>query len=415
MTPASAAAGLLRALPRKVLQMGQLAINSLGWTKDVPVGGPLYMQVSLSDPCNHRCVMCAYHPPGEAPGSGQFGGALPGLMSARDFEALVDEVRALGTRQIDLVGRGEPLLHPDAPEMIGYAKRRGFTVSLTTNGSRLDASMCRRLLIAGLDRIRISLNAGRAETYPRIHVNQTAEAYRAIRENVRTLCAQRDELEAPLSVTLAFVVGSINFGELVEMVEAAHDVGADAAHFQHGFHMDGTYDMALADADYDRLVDELIPDALARAATLGVETDLAALRSTPATYRFRGVAAAMPPCYIGHFFSVVLGNGNVMACCQTQKSLGSIQQPGGFTRVWRGEAYRAFRQAARRLPEPSAELETYECDRCFFRTHNVSIHNALRPLSRLPRAKGESSIPISDFISLSRLRNGFSRPPRSDT
>src|SRR6185369_3264264 len=99
--------GLLRSLPRRALQMGQLAVNSLGWTNDIPVGGPLYMQISISDPCNHRCVMCAYHPPSDdAAGLGQFGGESPALLSLVEFKGLVDELRALGTRQIDLVGRG---------------------------------------------------------------------------------------------------------------------------------------------------------------------------------------------------------------------------------------------------------------------------------------------------------------------
>jgi MoaA/NifB/PqqE/SkfB family radical SAM enzyme len=403
--------GVLRALPRKALQMGQLAVNSLGWTKDVPVGGPLYMQVSISDPCNHRCVMCAFHPPAEQDDRlGQFGGTLPGLMPRDEFTALVDELRALGTRQIDLVGRGEPLLHPHAADMVAYAKDRGFTVTMTTNGSRLDEATARKLVEARLDRLRISLNAGSAETYPRIHVNQTPEAFRAIRENVRTLCRLRTEHHGGPYVTLAYVVGALNFAELVAMVEAAHELGADAAHFQHNFHMNGTDDLALSDAQYERLTSELIPAALGRAEALGVETDLAALRSTPATYRFQGSDEAMPPCYIGHFFTVVLGNGNVMACCQTQKSVGSIRD-GGFTNVWRGDAYREFRRAARRLPDRSPELDSYECDRCFFRTHNVTLHNTLHPFARIPPAQGESAIPITDFISLSRLRKSRREPP----
>src|SRR6185369_2951301 len=147
--------GLLRSLPRRALQMGQLAVNSLGWTNDIPVGGPLYMQIRISDPCNHRCVMCAYHPPADhGDALGQFGGELPGLMPRTEFEHLVDELQALGTRQIDLVGRGEPLLHPHAADMVAYAKDRGFTVIMTTNGSRMDGTTARKLIDSRLDRIR---------------------------------------------------------------------------------------------------------------------------------------------------------------------------------------------------------------------------------------------------------------------
>src|SRR4029079_13684118 len=87
-------------------------------------------------------------------------------------------------------------------------------------------------------------------TYPRIHVNQTPDAFRTICENVRTLCRLRTELNSGPYVTLAFVDGSANFAELVEMVEVAHELGADAAHFQHNFHMDGTTDLALSDSQY---------------------------------------------------------------------------------------------------------------------------------------------------------------------
>ncbi len=235
--------------------MGQLAVNALGWTGDTPLGGPLYPQVSISDACDHRCVMCGYHPPSEAsPPLGQFGGEQPGLIPLATFERLVDELRELGTRQIDLVGRGEPLLHPHAAEMIGYAKDSGFTVTLTTNGSRLNGAAARKLIEARLDRIRVSLNAGVAETYPHIHVNQTAAAYRKISDNACYLCRLRTQLGSELHISLAFAINAINFAEIVEMVEGGTcggcQRGALPTRRPHGLHRrHGTVRLSVCPAD----------------------------------------------------------------------------------------------------------------------------------------------------------------------
>jgi MoaA/NifB/PqqE/SkfB family radical SAM enzyme len=64
-------------------------------------------------------------------------------MSLEIFESIVDDLHDLGTRRLDGVGRGEPLMNRDALEMIRYAKTRGMEVLLISNGSLLDADLIR--------------------------------------------------------------------------------------------------------------------------------------------------------------------------------------------------------------------------------------------------------------------------------
>src|ERR1043166_5098174 len=78
-----------------------IAANALGWTRDRPLAGPLYAQISISDPCDQRCVMCEYHPPAEAAPLAQFGGRRPGVMDLATFERVTDDLSRLGTRQLD--------------------------------------------------------------------------------------------------------------------------------------------------------------------------------------------------------------------------------------------------------------------------------------------------------------------------
>jgi MoaA/NifB/PqqE/SkfB family radical SAM enzyme len=411
-----AARGGVTSLVDKASALAAIAVQGWGLTGDRAVRGPLYAQISVCDACDHRCVMCPYHPP-EPPSKARrfeaFGGEAPGVMSVDVFRAVVDELHALGTRRLDLVGRGEPLLHPNLVELVTYAKARGMAVAITTNGSRLDGERARALVAQRVDWLRVSLNAGRAETYPRIHVTESAASYESTCARVAALTAERRRAgsEEP-HVTLSFTVSALNADEIVEMVEAVAQTGADAAHFQHVIASGGAADRALALADdaYARLLDRGIPDAEERARTLGVRTNLASFAATPPPDRgaAQGPNPSVVPCYVGSYFAVVLGNGSVMPCCQSSRPLGSVHEEG-FSAIWKGERYRAFRRAARALPVASPALSSCECDRCYFRPHNLSVHRALHPLSALrarARAGGDGTeglIRVGQLLRMSRL------------
>ncbi|MDQ3034102.1 MAG: radical SAM protein [Myxococcota bacterium] len=379
-------------------QLAGIAVTARGLTGDHAVRGPLYAQISVSDPCDHRCVMCCYHPPSETrPLLEQFGGARPGVMELDTFDALVAELFDEGTRQIDLVGRGEPLLNPHVVEMVARAKRRGMTVTMISNGSRLGARAS-ELVAAGLDRFRLSLDAGRPETYPLIHVSESAAAFTRVTEGLAALVRARGERPAP-HVSASFTINALNYRELVDMVDIVRSAGADAAHFQHVLPLTPEGSATVLDAAaLEALRTDLVPAAIEQATVHGLDTNLRTFVASPATDVAGG---GVVPCYVGSYFTVVLGNGHVMPCCQTQRPVGSLSE-GGFSEVWNGARYREFRRAARNLPEPSPALETCECDRCYFRPHNVSVHNALHPLARIAE-RSEALLSVSHLLRMSRL------------
>jgi MoaA/NifB/PqqE/SkfB family radical SAM enzyme len=374
----------------RLRQYAGAAINAAGLVER-PLTGPLYAQVSICDPCDQRCIMCPYHPPSEARPD-EFGGARPGVMSYPTFARLVDDFARLGTRQIDLVGRGEPLLNPRVIDMVGYARQRGLLVTMISNGSHLSAEMAAALVDRGLDRFRLSLDAGTADTYARIHVSETPASYAAIKANLRGLAAARKKTP---HLTVSFTISRANHRELCAMIEATAEMGADAAFFQHVLPLSAEGAAIVLSEDETRALAEIhIPAARARARALGVDTNLGAFAEQPRPERVPAV-----PCYVGSFFTAVLGNGNVMPCCQTRQAVGSLEE-ASFAGVWTGERYAAFRRAARKLPQPSPALATCECDRCYFRPHNISVHNLLHPFSRLPAA---GTLSVDHLLRMSRL------------
>lgn len=393
-----------RDLLHRAKQYVGVAVNALGWTNDRPVTGPIYADISISDPCNHRCVMCHFHPPGKTTPLSQFGGRQPGMMDLDTFKQVTEDLYRLGTREVDLVGRGEPLLNPCAVEMVAHAKKRGFRVKMISNGSRLTADRAQAFADLGLDLFQVSLNAAHPETYPKIHVSETPEAFVALKARLKELTAARSRnRDAKPCVTLSFAIGAFNYGELVEMVDTIAELDADAGHFQHWLPVTASAEAtALSDAQYEELVTKLVPAAADRAAKLGVRTNLRAFADAPPSYRLdrEETGPGVVPCYIGSYFTAILSNGSVMPCCQTEKSIGSLAEQG-FEAIWRGEAYAEFRRAGRALPAPSPALATCQCDRCYFRPHNIAVHNMLHPLSRIRRP--EQRMSVKQLVGMTRL------------
>jgi MoaA/NifB/PqqE/SkfB family radical SAM enzyme len=95
--------------------------------------------------CNLSCAYCNEYDEHSAP------------VPLAEILRRVDRLAALGTGIITLSG-GEPLLHPDADEIIRRIRRHGRVATLITNGYLLGRDRIRRLNEAGLDHLQISID-----------------------------------------------------------------------------------------------------------------------------------------------------------------------------------------------------------------------------------------------------------------
>jgi MoaA/NifB/PqqE/SkfB family radical SAM enzyme len=373
---------------KQAKQYGMVAAGSLGLTGGRAPSGPIEAQIGISDPCNHECVFCWDHPPKDRvtdETAKRFGAARPGVMSLEQFRGIVDDLYDLGTRRIDFVGRGEPLLNRSVRDMIRYVKGRGMHLLICTNAARLFEPMAKEMVAAGVDRVNVSLNAGTPETYPHIHVTETPQDYLNVKKNLRFLADHKIAAASPNPViTLSFVISSRNYFEIASMIEVAREVGAQEVQFNHTVVRDSTADLALNDAQYQELIAAL-PAVRARAAELGLQNNLQTFGATIPSYMpSELVGPSVAPCYVGWYFTVILGNGSVMPCCQCAEPLGQITKERRFAEVWASTEYQEFRTAARSLPDPSARLDACECNNCQLRPRNVAIHNLLHPLNKVP-------------------------------
>lgn len=139
--------------------------------KDViPLETPYSVYFFPTNLCNFRCKYCAHG--GGLQNFEKIYGLKPETMSPETFKRATDQLRDFPDqlKVINLSGQGEPLLNRNLPDMIAYAKASDVAerVEIITNASLLNRELSDRLIDAGLDCIRISLQGMTAERYKEI-------------------------------------------------------------------------------------------------------------------------------------------------------------------------------------------------------------------------------------------------------
>ena len=116
-----------------------------------PLPRSLYLETTSR--CNSLCETCIL----------TFGGREPQKdLAWEEFLRVVDQFPAL--ERVLLHGIGEPLLNRDLPRMIAHLRVRGATVLFNTNAITLSRRVCRTLVDAGLDELRVPLDGTTAAT-----------------------------------------------------------------------------------------------------------------------------------------------------------------------------------------------------------------------------------------------------------
>jgi hypothetical protein len=145
---------------------------------------PAVILIENTNCCNANCVMC----PRET------------LTRKRDFmdfglfEKIIGEISRAGRKPVvHLHGFGEPLLDESLPERIRLAKSSGIKHTyLVTNASLLFPETARKIILAGLDTMKISFYGTDEETY---HATMRGLDFQTALHNIREFVRIRKELQ----------------------------------------------------------------------------------------------------------------------------------------------------------------------------------------------------------------------------
>jgi radical SAM protein with 4Fe4S-binding SPASM domain len=152
---------------------------------------PMMCVLSFVYVCNALCPNCPYT---NSAIRDDYKDSL--IMNADTFKTIADQCGEFGA-WVRISGGGEPMMHPQAVELMEYAKKVGAKVGLITNGSLFDEESSRRLLEAGVDMIEFSVDAADPDTYHRVRAGLQWETLVA---NVRRMVELREQIGSPTKI-----------------------------------------------------------------------------------------------------------------------------------------------------------------------------------------------------------------------
>lgn len=174
---------------------------------------PQRIIVEITNHCNLDCEFCIR----------RSWSASPGMMSEETYTKFLSDLGEFPAPPAVLFGGyGEPLSHPRALEFIQGCNRAGASTTLITNGSLLDPGLMEDLVLAGLEKIWISVDSAHREAGGKFpSSSQDSQFF----ESLAAALEPSSTWSGKLQLGLVFVLTRSNGPELLDLIAQGQDLG----------------------------------------------------------------------------------------------------------------------------------------------------------------------------------------------
>ena len=304
---------------------------------------PVCLYLETTNRCNLLCETCPrtfeeLEPPAD--------------MSWELFTKIVDQIPNIA--RVVLHGVGEPMLVRDLPRMVAYLKARGAHVLFNTNGTLLNPKNGRALAEAGLDELRVSLDAADAKSFLAV---RGKDYFNRIVRNVRAFTADQKAggWDKPrVSLWLTGMRETID--QLPAFIALAHDIGVSEVHLQRLVFMPEGRGLARQEQALFESVagDEAarLQEATALAASLGMMFDASGATEPGTSLKRQADDKPWALCRRPWSLMYFTAHGRAIPCCiapfsmdgYDEFTLGDASQET-LREIWNGPRYQDFRAA----------------------------------------------------------------------
>jgi len=285
----------------------------------------------------------------------------PADMSWELFTRIVDQYPRIA--RVVLHGVGEPLMVRDLPRMVAYLKQRGTYVLFNTNGTLLNARKGRELIEAGLDELRVSLDAAEPSAFKMV---RGLDRFERILDNVCSflLLQQQMRVTAP-RVSLWLTGLKETLSQLSAFVRLAHQIGVPEVYLQRLVYFPDGQGLARAQsALFEGLTaedDGFVREAEALAASLGVSFNASGATEPGTSLKKKDPAQPWSLCRRPWTLMYFTAHGRALPCCIAPFSmrgyesftLGDATQQT-LAEIWNGSKYQEFRRALQTAQPPAS-------------------------------------------------------------
>ncbi|MDO8435959.1 MAG: radical SAM protein [bacterium] len=176
---------------------------------------PIYVEISSSGLCNHRCKFCAL----------DYLGYKGGFANFENLKRAIRDMAKGGVKSIQFGGEGEPLLHPKIKELVQYTKSQGLDISFTTNGTFLKEEILKDILPL-VTWIKVSIDAGLSKTHMKIH-RPKVQDFDIIMNNLKRAVEIKKATNAQCTLGGQMLLLPDNYKEAVILAEKLKKIGLD--------------------------------------------------------------------------------------------------------------------------------------------------------------------------------------------
>ena len=161
---------------------------------------PQSLNIELNNTCNQECVFCPYHGPFSRKK------LVPASIPNSIVKNIIDQAAevGIGSKELGFYLAGEVFIRRDFEELVAYAKDRGFKYTfITTNGALAEPNRIKKVVDAGIDSIRFSINAADARMYERIHGR---DDFNKVVDNIKFLRKYIDDNNLSVATSISCVI-----------------------------------------------------------------------------------------------------------------------------------------------------------------------------------------------------------------
>ena len=315
---------------------------------------PQNLYLEVTNRCNLKCRACILYRGCWEPARD---------MTLDELVRITDQSPQL--ERIALHGIGEPLLNDELPAMIRHLKYRHAFVFFNSNGILLDENRQNELIDAGLDELRISLDAADRQNYKAM---RNSDRFEQIISNLRSLVKRMRRLqETRPALSLWYLGTRKNIDALPNFIRLAADIGVNQIYLQRlvYFTDDDGYGLATSKKTLvasDGRARQRVEQGQDLAKQLGVQFNASGLTSplesvqadSDNRHPWKG-------CFRPTTLMYITANGNVLPCCISPFStsdyssiiLGNVFETP-LEEIWLGLKYRAFRKSHQTATPPKS-------------------------------------------------------------
>jgi MoaA/NifB/PqqE/SkfB family radical SAM enzyme len=354
---------------------------------------PDRVSINLTLRCNLKCTMCTtcYDSP---------------EMSTSEIKGLIDQIASWGVEVLNPLG-GEPFIRTDLEAILAYAVRRGFYVTVTTNGTLVTEKRARVLAAIPSDRLHFNISLdGRRDSNDQVrgqgNWDRAIAGYQRIREADRRAGNSRRKILANT------ILHAGNIAHFEEVLDEQESLGLDGVQILNLFRPGPDVppeaaNLWLRERHMPAL--EALTERLARrvesqsSGGFEIENRAEELRLIPSYYQ-EGLKPLEAPCWAGFKELYINADGQAIMCDGKLDFLaggfGNVRQQT-LRELWSSPELKARREVVRSCTTPCIQ-------KCYLRTESDSARELIgEGAGILARGMGDR---------LSRLRPGVNHQPQ---